>query len=148
MSASPQAPCSHLLPGPYPFESVLVLDDHLGPTDWLVRCRSCGVPYLFEMLDWADALRLYRLRLPDEAAANGLMRDLDRGSCDLNRATAQAQHFSLSSKTLPLLVLLDMKAGELVSVSDAPHEEVLPTSSWRELPCDGRWIGRLLSASD
>ena len=148
MSVSQPDACIHLLPGPYPFESVLVLDDHLGPTDWLVRCKRCGVPYLLEMLDWADALRLYRLRLPDKAAANGLMRDLERGSCDLNRASAQAQHFSLSSTTLPLLVLLDMKAGSLLSVSNTPSGETLPAASWRELPCDGRWIAPLLNASD
>ncbi len=71
------------------------------------------------------------------------MRDLDRGSCDLNRATAQAQHFSLSSAALPLVALLDTKASVLVAIADLPEDRPVPSASWRELPCDGSWIAAL-----
>ncbi len=135
-----RSPCAHLVPGPYPFESVFVLDDHLGPTDWLVRCSCCGAAYLLEMLDWEGARRLYRLRAPDSAAVVGLVRDLERGSCDLDRARAQAQHFSLGSRALPVLVLLDPGAGRLLSVLEAPAD--IPGDNWRALPCDGSWIRR------
>ncbi len=134
--------CAHLPPGPYPFDSVLVLDDHLGPTDWLVRCRTCTAAYLLEMLDWDGPQRLYRMRLPERDAVAGLIRDLERGSCDLNRAGAQAQHFSLNSQPLPVLALLDLRAGTLLALLDVPPEEKLPGASWRELPCDGEWIRR------
>ena len=128
-------------PGPYPFATLLVLDDHLGPTDWLVRCQACGSAYLLEMLDWEGPRRLYRLRAPAAEAVAGLVKDLERGSCDLNRAGAEAQHFSLTSERLPNLVLLDLGEGSLVRMIDAGDTQV-PGASWRELPCDGSWIRR------
>lgn len=144
MQARPQSICPHLVPGPYPFESALVLDDHLGPTDWLVRCRSCEMAYLFEMLDWDGARRLYRLRLPEPRAMEHLLKDLHRGSCDLTRARDQAYHFSLTSARLALLALLDLAAGELVELLQAPDGAEIPGASWRELPCDGSWIQRFV----
>ena len=143
MSDNPASLCSHLIPGPYPFEAVLVLDDHLGPTDWLVRCSSCAATYLLEMLDWDEPRRLYRLRAPAGASVAGLLRDLERGSCDLNRATAEAAHFTLSSQSLPALALLDLSAGTVVATVDVPGGTRIPGAGWRELPCDGSWIERL-----
>jgi hypothetical protein len=143
MSGNPPSICSHLIPGPYPFETVLVLDDHLGPTDWLVRCRACPTTYLLEMLDWDGPRRLYRLRAPAAAAVAGLVRDLERGSCDLSRAAAEAQHFTLSSQSLPTLALLDLRASTLVATIEVPRGTHIPSASWRELPCDSSWIRRL-----
>ena len=143
MHAREHSTCPHLIPGPYPFETALVLDDHLGPTDWLVRCASCDAAYLLEMLDWEGSRRLYRLRIPAQAAVAGLLRDLERGSCDINRARSQAHHFSLSSTRLDLLVLLDLRTGELIALLDAPADLEIPGAGWRELPCDGSWIQRL-----
>ena len=76
----------------------------------------------------------------------GLIRDLERGSCDLNRATAQAQHFTLTSQALPMVVLLDLRAGTLCSVVKLAEDvrADVPVASWRELPCDGSWIQRLV----
>jgi hypothetical protein len=128
-------------PGRYPFATVLVLDDHLGPTDWLVRCSSCGSVHLLEMLDWDGPRRLYRMRAPAPEAVAGLLKDLERGSCDLNRAGAEAQHFSLTSERLPHLVLLDLRASTVVEMIDVTGSQI-PGASWRELPCDGSWIRR------
>ncbi len=138
--------CSHMVPGPYPFESVLVLDDHLGPTDWLVRCSRCGAPCLLEMLDMAGSLRLYRTRLPEAGAVQGLIRDLERGSCDIRRAGEQARHFSLSSRALDRLILLDPGKQTLVRLLSMDPELRIPGASWRELDCDGQWI-RMLTAT-
>ena len=143
MSTASATICSHLTAGPYPFETVLVLDDHMGPTDWLVRCRDCGTTYLLEMLDWLGPRRLYRLRRPAAAAVAGLIRDLERGSCDLNRASAEAQHFSLSSRKLNTLMLLDLSVGAILSLIDVEEGTPVPGASWRDLPCDGCWIRRL-----
>ena len=140
---SADALCAHMTPGPYPFESVLVLDDHLGPTDWLVRCAACGAPCLLEMLDWSGSRRLYRTRLPDPAAVAGLMRDLERGSCDIRRAGEQARHFSLTSRPLHQLILLDVAARSLLRVLTADPARPIPGAGWRELECDGAWIDAL-----
>jgi len=143
MQALPESTCPHLIPGPYPFESALVLDDHLGPTDWLVSCRGCDAAYLLEMLDWAGSRRLYRLRVPEPRAVNRLLQDLDRGSCDLDRASAQAHHFSLTSAQLDVLALLDLGTAELIALLNVPEGVKIPGAGWRELPCDGSWIQRL-----
>ena len=135
--------CDHMVPGPYPFESILVLDDHLGPTDWLVRCSTCGQPCLLEMLDWSGSRRLYRVRLPEEAAVAGLMRDLTRGSCDLSRAGEEARHVGLMSPRLNDLLLLDLGNRSLVSVLRPSPDCAIPGAGWRELDCDGDWIDRL-----
>ncbi|MEM8769854.1 MAG: hypothetical protein AAGE43_20650 [Pseudomonadota bacterium] len=132
--------CGHLDPGPYPFRTVLVLDDHLGPTESLIRCRQCETPYLLEMLDWQDGRRLYRVRAPDRAAADALERDLSRGSCDLSRASAEVFQFTLAAETKPVLMLLDLNSGTLEALIDIDPAVKVPTAPWRELPCDGSWL--------
>lgn len=134
--------CRHLIPGANPFETMLVLDNHMGPTEMLVRCRRCARPWLLEMLDWQDELRLYRTRVADPATTAGLLRDLERGSCDLARASEEARHFSLSSERLAVLLLLNSRTAELCSVFTPPQNMVIPSSGWRDLPCDGAWIRR------
>lgn len=129
-----------MVAGPYPFETLLVLDDHLGPTESLIRCRNCRATYLLEMLDWQADLRLFRIRVPEPAAAAGLLRDLERGSCDLRRAGEQARHFSLTSERLPVLILLNTRSAELITTISGPEVLTAPGGSWRELSCDGTWI--------
>lgn len=135
--------CAHLIPGPYPFETVLVLDDHLGPTELLIRCRRCGHCWLLEMLDWRDDVRLFRIRKADPEAVAGLLKDLSRGSCDLRRAGEQARHLSLSSERLPELLLLNVGHATLSAVIAPPTDTRVPGRGWRELACDGDWIRRL-----
>ncbi len=135
--------CGHLAPGPYPFRTVLVLDDQLGPTESLIRCRQCDAPYLLEMLDWRGSMRLFRVRRPERSATDALERDLSRGSCDLNRASAEVFQFSLDAEPCPWLLLLDQGAGTLLARIDIDAKTAVPTAPWRELPCDGSWIEAL-----
>ena len=130
--------CSHIQPGPVPWDVLLVLDDHLGPTDALAVCRTCRTPYLLEMVDWRPPLRLFRVSEPRSDAVQGLLRNLERGSCDLRRAGEEVRHFSQGARRLPWLVLLDTSAYRLEAVVD--HPDPLPGASWRELPCDGSLI--------
>lgn len=135
--------CEHLVPGPYPFETVLVLDDHLGPTELLIRCRQCDHCWLLEMLDWREDERLFRIRKADPEAVAGLLKDLARGSCDLRRAGEQARHFSLTSERLPELLLLNVHNARLSAVIKPPMDTVVPGTDWRALACDGSWIRQL-----
>ena len=132
--------CEHLTPGPYPFDITLVLDDHLGPTEALIRCRSCQRHYLLEMLDWRGDQRLFRLSQPFAAATEILLKDLARGSCDLNRATEEVRQFSLASTRLPVLLLVDARAQTVLSLSEVAPGTHIPGTGWRDLPCDGSWI--------
>lgn len=139
--------CEHLIPGPVPFVTLLVLDDHLGPTELLVRCRHCATSepatWLLEMLDWLDDLRLFRIRTADPVAAAGLLRDLDRGSCDLRRAQEQVRHFGLSSERLSALLLLNQRTSQVSRIIEVPEGDLVPGAGWRDLPCDGSWIRQL-----
>jgi hypothetical protein len=130
--------CSHIKPGPVPWDVLLVLDDHLGPTDALAVCRTCRTPYLLEMVDWRPPLRLFRVSEPRSDAVQGLLRNLERGSCDLRRAGEEVRHFSQGARRLPWLVLLDTSAYRLEAVIE--HSGPLPGASWREAPCDGALI--------
>lgn len=145
--AGTPALCAHLVAGPCPWETELVIDDHLGPTECLVGCRVCGRPFLLEMLDWAGSRRLFRVRAPSPAAVAGLTRDLNRGSCDLGRAREEIRHVSLSSDRVPALLLYDTKTATLLARVTLGGAGEVPWAGWRELPCDGRWIERFAGAS-
>jgi len=138
--------CEHFKPGSHPYEVLLVLDDHLGPTEALVRCRACAQSYLIELLDWLGSERLFRVAEPDAAATRTLLRDLERGSCDLARAGEEVRHFSLISERLPVLLLLDTDENVIRRRIDVVDADAIPAASWRELPCDGEWIERTQAA--
>lgn len=141
--ASAPALCPHIQPGPCPWETELVIDDHLGPTECLVGCRTCGRAYLLEMLDWSGNLRLFRVRAPAPAAVALLTRNLNRGSCDLDRAREEVRHVSLSSDRVPALLLYDTQAASVVARIGLDDPGDVPWRGWRELACDGSWITRL-----
>ncbi len=139
--------CEHVRPGQWPFQVVLVLDEHLGPTEALMRCRRCGRSYLLEMLDWRGAARAMRVAVLDPAHADTLVRDLTRGSCDVRRAGAEVQHVRQLAPLLPLLLLVDT-AGPVVEAIVGADDVKIPTGSWRSLPCNGEWIDYARSKTD
>lgn len=139
-SSSSPAPCKHVKAGTWPFRTELVLDDHLGPTDSVVACRECGRHYLLEMLDWRESLRVMRLAVLDSQEAAGLVHDLTRGSCDLNRATAQVAHLQSRAPHSPWLLLIDTREPHIDAVAPHPADRPVPSAGWRSLPCDGTWV--------
>jgi hypothetical protein len=132
--------CAHLIAGAYPFQVDLVLDDHLGFTDAVVRCRHCQRAYLLEMLDWANHDRLFRICVLNGDHAQRLIRDLTRGSCDVQRAGAEVQQMKTVSPFSAWLILVDTVAPLISAVAPLPAGRDLPGASWRELPCDGTWV--------
>ncbi|MFP6815998.1 MAG: hypothetical protein VB949_10080 [Pseudomonadales bacterium] len=132
--------CAHLTTGTYPFQVDLVLDDHLGFTDAVVSCRHCRQAYLLEMLDWANHDRLFRICVLNGDHAQRLIRDLTRGSCDLQRAGAEVQQMKTANSFSAWLVLVDTVGPRISAVARLPAERDLPGTSWRELPCDGSWV--------
>ena len=136
--------CSHVTRGQIPFDTVLVLDDQLGPTEYLGRCRCCRTLYLLEMFDWQGSLRAFRLSAPSTESTEALLRDLERGSCDLNRAREEVRAFTLTSTRLDQLILMDTSAQTITETASSTDFEVaVPTATWRDLPCDGAWIRRI-----
>jgi hypothetical protein len=132
--------CTHLRSGTWPLTIRLVLDDHLGPTDYVASCTICGRTYLLEMLDWRDPARLLRLAvLPADHAAR-LIRDLERGSCDAGRAGAEIEHARSTATVLPWLLLVDIRGPRIEALVPTPHGRRVPGAPWRELACDGAWM--------
>ena len=141
MNVAPNADlCEHIATGSYPFQVQLVMDDHLGLTDGVVHCRACERVYLLEMLDWTAAERVFRISSLADAHATRLIRDLTRGSCDVQRAGAQVQHMKTAATFAPWLIRIDPKGPRILGVVPLPPGRRLPGASWRELPCDGSWV--------
>ncbi|HEX7037378.1 MAG TPA: hypothetical protein VF210_16525 [Pseudomonadales bacterium] len=139
--------CEHVRVGRWPFQAELVLDEHLGITDALMRCRDCGRFYLLEMLDWRDRHRVMRVAPMDDAAAERLIRDLTRGSCDVNRAGAEVQYVRTATPFTRVLLLIDTTGPRIEAVGEPPGDRRIPGASWRELPCDGSWVDVLSDAA-
>jgi hypothetical protein len=147
MSTTDQ-PCEHVRAGQWPFQVELVLDEHLGPAEALMKCRRCGRFYLLEMLDWRGTLRVMRIAALDATQAERLIRDLTRGSCDINRAGAEVQHMRTLAPWTRRLLLVDNAGPVIDAVADVPADVRIPSGSWRGLPCDGTWVDYLRSNSE
>jgi len=139
--------CNHFKAGSWPFRIELVLDDHLGPTEALICCSVCERAYLLELLDWADNLRLFRVAEPGADATRLLLKDLERGSCDLGRAGEEVRQFALVSERLPELLLLDMNDRQIVRRVVVTDPDSIPRGNWRDLPCDGARIRAIQDAA-
>ncbi len=130
-----------MVPGPEPFRTLLVLENHLGPTELLIRCTHCRQTYLLEMLDWRGSLRAFRISSAEDGATAALLVDLERGSCDVNRARVEVRHFTLTSNLQPDLLVLDSDKAAIDSVATVTESaQTIPREPWRHLPCDGSWI--------
>lgn len=132
--------CEHVRPREWPFLAELVLDEHLGPTDALMRCRHCGRSYLLELLDWRGNLRAMRVAVLESLHADRLVRDLTRGSCDVNRAGAEVQHMRQLAPLSRVLLLVDTGGPVIDAVAEVPAGVTIPGASWRALPMNGHWI--------
>ncbi len=132
--------CPHLT-GQIDLEVVHVLDSHLHPTDGFARCRRCGAAYLFEMADISGDVSVFRLSAIAPEAMTATVRSLNKGSCDINRATSEV--FSLANDSAELEQLLVMRAGAFCGVVPRPRGRALPRCSWRELDMNGSLIDAL-----
>ncbi|MEZ5560075.1 MAG: hypothetical protein R3E86_16205 [Pseudomonadales bacterium] len=133
--------CEHLTPGGWPFSTELVIDEQLGMTDGIVRCLRCGTHYLLEMLDWHGNERLFRVSVVAADDAVRLLHDLTRGSCDLTRAGAEVRSLQTQTSFSPWLLRVDTRGPRIGALLPAPADRRMPGASWRDLPCDGSWLG-------
>ena len=130
--------CSHVTPQAQPFETLFVIEEHLGMASGLVECRACHASYLLEMIDLAGNQRAYRVTEVDSAHAIAMVRTLSRGTCDTERARGEVQN--LESRSQLLNVTLNMQGGTVINVVPASATAEIPKQHWRALPCDGRWL--------
>jgi len=130
--------CSHLVastPAALPFIIEMILDGQSGPTDAIVRCRTCGQPYLIEMLEWSGAhfeRRTFRTSLLDDAVVARYAHNRSRSSCDLKRAAAEWYAVQTQARLTNLEITLDVDASTLVGARLLPPDCDIPMAHWRE----------------
>ncbi len=146
--SDPAEPCEHLRAGTWPLRVRLTLDEHLGFTDALVSCECCERWYLLEMLDWRGRHRVMRISGVDPGHGATVMKDLSRGSCDVGRAGAELHHLRTLATASHWLLLMDAGGPTVEGIVPVPAGARVPTSGWRELPCDGSWIDYARSKID
>ena len=132
--------CEHVLE-PASTSIDLVLDGYLQPCDALMSCKLCDVRLLLELCDIDQPEWCYRLSLIGKDLYQSTLRSLGKGSCDLHRA--QNELLSLHQQAIPLCQLLVRKDGLNHQLLTIPQDESIPSSSWRDLPCDGGLIRRV-----
>jgi hypothetical protein len=132
------AACAHLTTDtavPYPFDVEMVLDEQVGITDAIIRCRVCGQAYLIEMLDWSGPHRVqrtYRTSLLDDDVIDRYKRDRNRGSCDINRAGAEWQAVQNESRLTDLELTLDTRTATLLKGRRLAAATDIPMAHWRQ----------------
>lgn len=130
--------CAHLTTdttAPYPFDVEMVLDEQVGITDAIIRCRVCHQAYLIEMLDWSgphQVQRTYRTSLLDDDVIDRYKRDRNRGSCDINRAGAEWQAVQNESRLTDLELTLDTRTATLLAGRRLPAATDIPMAHWRQ----------------
>jgi len=130
--------CAHLTtttPVAYPFDVEMVLDEQVGITDAIIRCRACRQAYLIEMLAWSGphhAQRTYRTSLLDDDVIERYQRDRNRGSCDVNRAGAEWYAVQNEARLTDLELTLDTRTATLLCARRLPAATDIPMAHWRQ----------------
>ncbi|HEU4427143.1 MAG TPA: hypothetical protein VFT98_00180 [Myxococcota bacterium] len=94
-----------------------------GAIDAVVRCARCGAHALLRLLDWAPprfVQRIYSLaalRAEDSAL---LLRNLERGSCQVARAGAELDAFVAAAGPSERLIALGVAQGRVVASAPLP----------------------------
>lgn len=134
-------PCDHLRAGQWPIRIEHTFTMLVSFADAVASCRTCGQTYLLELLDVRGSDRLYRLSICNPELTAQLLTDLNRGSCDLQRAQAQFDEFSRQSQASGTLLWTDSQRSIIREVVTTDLN--LPVDGWQSLPCDGSWFERL-----
>jgi hypothetical protein len=120
-----------------------------GPIDAVAACRVCGAHALLRMLDWnppAFSLRVYVLAPLREADTALFLRNLERGSCQVSRASAELAALVAAAGANERLVALDLAQGRVVAAAALARGTASePAEFPARLPraSDGRWFAAL-----
>lgn len=120
-----------------------VLDAQLYWTDALLRCQACGQYLLGELIDMQAGERLYRLTAVSQAGAQAVLRSIETGSCDLQRAQTELDYLDNTGQLCDEVLLVE---GDQQQTCTWPSGLSLPSASWRELACDGALLDALKRA--
>jgi hypothetical protein len=129
-------PCADLENGRLELE--VLLDDWFGIAEAIARCPECGQDYLLELLDIHGSMRAWRLAPLDADASRRLVRDLSRGSCDVNRAASEVHAVKAAHPVTGWVVV--SADGSLAGLHLVETRSPQTNRSWRDLPLDGDWL--------
>lgn len=130
--------CEHLVApthAAWPFVIEMTLDGQSGPTDAIVRCRTCGQAYLIEMLNWSGAhfeRRTFRTSLLDDVVVARYSHNRNSTSCDLKRAAAEWYAVQTQARLTSLEITLDVDASTLIGARLLPPDTDIPMAHWRD----------------
>jgi hypothetical protein len=123
---------------------------HLGMTESLVACRSCGATAWLRMLDCGGpggtrhgiyAVAGVATELVDSYLERG-----GRPSCDLGKAGREVEALLSNAGRVRLLVALERESGQVLAVAPVAQGERLPVSTWpagTPASDDDQWFRRL-----
>ncbi len=120
-----------------------------GPIDAIARCRACGAHALLRLLDWAPpgfSLRVYALAALREQDGALFLRNLERGSCQVARASAELSALIAAAGANERLVALDLARDCVAASAGLPSgESGEPAAFPARLPRSGdaRWFAAL-----
>ena len=135
--------CAHLSTLPT-LHTELVLDTHLDLADGFVRCDACNRHYLLELVDLDATTRLYSVSLSDAAAVAATVHNINKGSCDPERARAEV--LNLTTRSRPIEPLLVKQHGRYLGLVPVAEEVEVPATPWRERGRTGDLIEALTAA--
>ncbi|MEE4282058.1 MAG: hypothetical protein V2I41_08940 [Pseudomonadales bacterium] len=136
--------CPHLARIP-DLEVLLVTDATVTLADAFVQCHICEQHYLIELIDMQGPASAFRISALPADAATATLRSLTRGSCDINRASAELTHIRQIAEQLPgVLMRNESDSAQALwhYVADTRHVKI-PKEHWRDLPCNGQIIAAL-----
>jgi len=94
-----------------------------GAVDAVVRCARCGEHALLRLLDWAPpgfTLRVYSLAALRAADSALFLRNLERGSCQVGRASAELDALVAAAGPSERLIALDVARDRVVASGPLP----------------------------
>ena len=120
-----------------------------GPIDAIARCRACGSHALLRLLDWAPpsfALRVYSLAGLRAEDAALYLRNLERGSCQVSRASAELDALIAAAGPSTRVLALDIARERIVASGARAAGAGGEPGAWpARLPreSDARWFAAL-----
>ncbi len=136
--------CPHLAQHP-DLQVLLVTDATVTLADAFVECHICGQHYFIELIDMQGPTSAFRISALPADAATATLRSLIRGSCDINRASAELTHIRQVAEQLPgVLMRNESDSAQALwrYVADTGLVQI-PNENWRDLPCNGQIIAAL-----
>ena len=118
----------------------MVIDDWLGPTLAIIRCRGCNQYALIHLLAWSGknlSKRIFAVRELSEATVATYLANISRDYCDLTRKESETQALLQAALEPGCLILVDVSTLQIIGAQTTTNIERKPRySDWQEIKAD------------